>query len=134
MQLGIRSLSSRFLPQWAEREYLVTNKPFLIVSFLSSFSFFISEKVSGREHRVPGDRTPVGPGEPGRGNQVVRAAHVGGAELQAGQTRPGLVTVSSEKRPGHPAALATGLLRLLVLLVSRLSPLLQRDGRCERSI
>ncbi len=45
-----------------------------------------------------------------------------------------VVTVSSEKRPGHPARLPTGLLRLLVLLVSCLSPLLQHDGRCERSI
>ncbi len=45
-----------------------------------------------------------------------------------------VVTVSSEKRPGHPARLPTGLLRLLVLLVSCLSPFLQHDGRCERSI
>ncbi len=37
------------------------------------------------------------PFAPGRGDQIVRAAHVGGAELQAGQTHIGLVTVSGQK-------------------------------------
>ena len=32
------------------------------------------------ESSVPGDRTPGGSGELGRGDQAVRAAHVGGAE------------------------------------------------------
>ena len=54
--------------------------------------------------------------------------------LETRQACARLVTVSGEKRPGHPAALATGLLCLLVLLVSRLSSLLWQDGRCRRSV
>jgi hypothetical protein len=49
---------------------------------------------------------------------------MGRAELQAGQTRTGLVAVSGEEGQSHPAALAVGLLRFLILLVSRLSRLL----------
>jgi len=52
----------------------------------------------------------------------------------SGQTRPGLVTVSGEKRSGHPTTLAVSLLRVLVLLVPRQSPLLQYDDRRDGGV
>ena len=45
-----------------------------------------------------------------------------------------LVAVSGQKRQGHPTALATGVLRLLVLLVSCQSPHCEPDGRGSRAI
>jgi hypothetical protein len=45
-----------------------------------------------------------------------------------------LVPVSGEKRQGHPAARAVGLVCVLVLLVSCLSPFCQRDARGESAI
>ena len=65
----------------------------------------------------------------GRSDQALWAASVGRAKLQASQTCPGLGTVSSEKRSSHPTALAVRLLLIFVLLVSRLSPLLQDAQR-----
>src|SRR6266700_3925153 len=70
----------------------------------------------------------------GRGDQTVRAAHVGRAELQAGQTRPRLVTVPGQKRHSHSTALAVSLVCVLLLLVSCLSPLAASRGRGPRAI
>lgn len=56
---------------------------------------------------------------------------MGGAKLQAGQTRSGLVPVASQERAGDSTALAIGLLRFLLLLVSRLARLLEGEFRAE---
>ena len=57
-------------------------------------------------------------GQPGGSGAPLWLAHVGRTELQTGQARPRLVAVSSQERPGDPTPLATGVLCLLVLLVS----------------
>lgn len=94
--------------------------------------------VSGDEpacsSRARGNRTPVCCGESGRGDQALWAAHVGRAELQTHQTGSWLVPVPGEKRQSHPTALAIGVVRLLVLLVSRLSLFLRHAARGARDV
>ena len=58
-------------------------------------------------------------GRPGGGGALVRPADVGGAALQADEVCAGLESVPGPLRPGDATALATGLPRVLVLLVAR---------------
>ncbi len=70
---------------------------------------------------LPHPKAPAGTpglpaGRPGRGGAPVQPAHLGGAGRQAGQGGAWLGRGPGPKRPGDPAALAAGLLRVLVLL------------------
>src|SRR5205823_4303910 len=79
---------------------------------------------AGGEHLVSGhEPAPTGlpaggrrgdrPGGVGRGGAAVWAAQLGGAELQASETRVGLGGFPGAGGLGDPAALGVGLLRLL---------------------
>jgi hypothetical protein len=89
--------------------------------------------VSGHQLTCPnrrhGKRTPIPSSQSGRGDQALRAAHLGRAELQTRQTCARLVAVPGAQRPVRPAPLAVGLLRLLLLLVSWQPSLIQHGGR-----
>src|SRR3712207_4098052 len=58
------------------------------------------------------------PGQPDRGRALVQSAHVGRAELSTGGARVGLGALPGSLGSGDPAALAVGVLRVLLLLVA----------------
>jgi len=66
--------------------------------------------------RPPTDTPAVPAGRPGRGRRPVRPAQLGRAGLQAGQERARLGRLPGPLGPRDPAALAAGVLRVLVLL------------------
>ena len=75
-----------------------------------------AERLHRRDRPQPGGG---GVGRPGGGGALVRPADVGGAALQADEVCAGLESVPGPLRPGDATALATGLPRVLVLLVAR---------------
>src|SRR6266849_6214792 len=87
--------------------------------------------VSGHEpaptRLAAGGRRGAGPGGVGRGSAAVWAAQLGGAELQASETRVGLGGFPGAGGLGDPAAWGVGLLRLLFLLVGP-APQPERTG------
>src|SRR5215204_2300769 len=63
-----------------------------------------------------------GPGEHTRSGEALRLEDVGRAELQAGQARIGMERLPGKERPGDPPPLATGVLRVQLLLVGIWAP------------
>jgi hypothetical protein len=61
---------------------------------------------------------PIFISQSGRDYEALWTAHLGRAKLQIGQTRSRVVPVSGTQRKGYATTLTTGVLRLLLLLVS----------------
>ena len=78
----------------------------------------VSAHQSPRPWGVRGSDEPAGTGEPGRDRAAVWLAHVGGAELQAGEPCVGLGRVSSAERCSDAAPLGAGVVCVFVLLVA----------------
>jgi hypothetical protein len=81
-----------------------------------------SARVAGLVDLVPHHQLVARTGTAGRGRAAVRTAQLGPAKLQTDEGRARLGRLHGPKRPGDPAPLDAGVLRVCLLLVARCRP------------